>query len=160
MIEYVTIAETRQLQASGSILRAGVQDKRSPIAYGYDDTVALYFNQAPVFRVSLAGGGMGGRGGAGGAAGDSARADDRPRVGDRPRHAPGPTAPRVRARADHEHLPSASFISSPRSASILAGTILPTSDVAAGGRFAGRTKKSSGSAACSPAAPSSRGRRP
>ena len=50
----------------------GVQDKRSPIAYGYDDTVALYFNQAPVFRVSLAGGGGFGRGGAGGPGGESA----------------------------------------------------------------------------------------
>ena len=50
MIEHVTIAETRQLQANGSVLRANVQDKCSPIAYGYDDTVALYFNQAPVFR--------------------------------------------------------------------------------------------------------------
>jgi hypothetical protein len=63
MVEHVTIAETRQLQANGSILRAAVEDKRSPIAYGYDDTVALYFNQAPVFRVSLAGGGGMGRGG-------------------------------------------------------------------------------------------------
>ena len=72
MIEHVTIAETRQLQANGSVLRANVQDKFSPIAYGYDDTVALYFNQAPVFRLSLAGGGMG-RGGAGGAADESAQ---------------------------------------------------------------------------------------
>ncbi len=64
MLEHVAIAEPRQLQASGSVLRASVQDKRSPIAYGYDDTVALYFNEAPVFRVSLAGGGFG-RGGAG-----------------------------------------------------------------------------------------------
>src|SRR5262249_5005328 len=71
MIEHVTIAETRQLQANGSVLRAGVQDKRSPIAYGYDDTVALYFNQAPVFRVSLAGGGGLGRGGAGGPGGEA-----------------------------------------------------------------------------------------
>ncbi|HEX3448129.1 MAG TPA: M14 family zinc carboxypeptidase, partial [Isosphaeraceae bacterium] len=73
MVEHVTIAETRQLQANGSVLRAGVQDKRSPIAYGYDDTVALYFNQAPVFRLSLTGGGFGGRGGgAGGPSGESA----------------------------------------------------------------------------------------
>jgi dipeptidyl aminopeptidase/acylaminoacyl peptidase len=71
MIEHVTIADSRQLQASGSVLRANVQDKRSPIAYGYDDTVALYFNQAPVFRVSLTGGGFG-RGGAGGGGGDTA----------------------------------------------------------------------------------------
>jgi dipeptidyl aminopeptidase/acylaminoacyl peptidase len=65
MVEHVTIAEPRQLQASGSVLRASVQDKRSPIAYGYDDTVALYFNQAPVFRLSLTGGGGFGRGGGG-----------------------------------------------------------------------------------------------
>ena len=64
MVEHVTIAEPRQLQASGSVLRS-VQDKTSPIAYGYDDSVAHYFNQAPVFRVSLAGGGGLGRGGAG-----------------------------------------------------------------------------------------------
>jgi hypothetical protein len=69
MIEYVTIAEPRQLQANGSILRAGVEDGHSPIAYGYDDTVALYFNQAPVFRVALAGGGFG-RGGGGGGDGE------------------------------------------------------------------------------------------
>jgi hypothetical protein len=72
MIEHVTIAETRQLQASGSVLRAAVEDKRSPIAYGYDDSVALYFNQAPVFRISLAGGGAFGRGGAGGPGNESA----------------------------------------------------------------------------------------
>jgi dipeptidyl aminopeptidase/acylaminoacyl peptidase len=64
MIEHVTIATARQLQAQGSVLRAAVQDKRSPIAYGYDDSVALYFSQAPVFHVSLTGGfGRGGPGG-------------------------------------------------------------------------------------------------
>jgi dipeptidyl aminopeptidase/acylaminoacyl peptidase len=66
MIEHVTIAESRQLQASGSVLRANIQDNRSPIAYGYDESVALYFNQAPVFRLSLAGGGFGRGGGGGG----------------------------------------------------------------------------------------------
>ncbi|HYA97836.1 MAG TPA: hypothetical protein VEH49_07055, partial [Methylomirabilota bacterium] len=62
----VSIVETRQLQARGSIVRASVEDKASPIAYGYDDTVGVYFNQAPVFRVSVGGGGGGGEfGGAG-----------------------------------------------------------------------------------------------
>src|SRR5438105_8934649 len=28
---------------------------RSPIAYGYDESVGLYFNQAPVFKVSMSG---------------------------------------------------------------------------------------------------------
>jgi hypothetical protein len=63
--EGVSIAATPQLQARGAIFNATVEDKRSPIAYGYDDTVALYFNQSPVFRVALAGGG-GGFGGGGG----------------------------------------------------------------------------------------------
>ncbi len=63
--EGVSIATTSQLQARGAIVNATVDDKRSPIAYGYDDSVALYFNQSPVFRVSLTGGG-GGFGGGGG----------------------------------------------------------------------------------------------
>jgi len=53
----VSIAETPQLQARGSIMNTTVEDKRSPIAYGYDDTLAVYFNQSPVFRFSLVGGG-------------------------------------------------------------------------------------------------------
>jgi hypothetical protein len=65
LIEGVSIATTPQLQARGSIVNTTVDDHRSPIAYGYDDTVAVYFNQSPVFRVSLTGGG-GGFGGGGG----------------------------------------------------------------------------------------------
>jgi len=60
----VSIADTPQLQARGAIMNATVEDKKSPIAYGYDDTLAIYFNQAPVFRFSLLGGG-GGPGGFG-----------------------------------------------------------------------------------------------
>ncbi|HEX9759916.1 MAG TPA: hypothetical protein VGA40_03310, partial [Candidatus Acidoferrales bacterium] len=69
MIEFVSITQTRTLQARGAIFNATVDDRRSPIAYGYDDKVALYFSQAPVFRVGLmgGGGGFGGGGGAGGA---------------------------------------------------------------------------------------------
>ncbi len=55
LTDSVTIAETHQLQARGSILRAKVEDAKSPIAYGYDETVGVYFNQAPVFKVSLTG---------------------------------------------------------------------------------------------------------
>ena len=43
------------MQARGSILRAKVEDAKSPIAYGYDDTLGVYFNQAPVLKVSLTG---------------------------------------------------------------------------------------------------------
>jgi len=58
--ESVSIVPTRQLQARGAVLNADVADKKSPIAYGYDDPVGVYFNQAPVLRVSIAGEGPGG----------------------------------------------------------------------------------------------------
>ena len=69
IIEGVNIVETRNLQARGAIFNATVQDKGSPIAYGYDENLALYFNQAPVFSVGLGGGGFGGGGGGGAGAG-------------------------------------------------------------------------------------------
>ena len=61
----VSITPTRQLQARGSVFNAKVEDKGSPISYGYDDTLAIYFSQAPVFRVSIspAGGFFGGEDG-------------------------------------------------------------------------------------------------
>jgi hypothetical protein len=57
LAEGVSVEQTRQLQARGAIFNTTVEDKASPIAYGYDDKLAVYFNQAPVFRISLAGGG-------------------------------------------------------------------------------------------------------
>ena len=68
----VSIQETRQLQARGSIFNARFTDRKSPIAYGYDETLAIYFNQAPVFQVA-AGGGGGGFGGGGGEGGTGSR---------------------------------------------------------------------------------------
>src|SRR5215469_1438829 len=62
----VSIAPTPQLHARGSIFNATVEDSHSPVVYGYDTTVPVYFNQAPVFRVSLTGGGGFGGGGGGG----------------------------------------------------------------------------------------------
>ena len=53
--EGVSIVQTRQLQARGAVLNADVADRRSPIAYGYDEHLGVYFNQSPVFRVSVAG---------------------------------------------------------------------------------------------------------
>ena len=53
MTECVSIVATRQLQARGAVLHAEVADRKSPIIYGYDDTVGVYFNQAPVLRVSI-----------------------------------------------------------------------------------------------------------
>jgi zinc carboxypeptidase len=47
---FVNIEPARQLRASGGIYRAVLKDRRSPIAYGYADTLAVYFNQSPLFQ--------------------------------------------------------------------------------------------------------------
>jgi hypothetical protein len=60
IIEGVAIASTPQLRASGSVINAAVADQRSPIAYGYGDKLAVYFNQSPVFSVGAGGGGTAG----------------------------------------------------------------------------------------------------
>ena len=41
----VAVRDTPQLQARGSIYNATFADRRSPIAYGYGETLPLYFNQ-------------------------------------------------------------------------------------------------------------------
>jgi hypothetical protein len=62
----VTIQEARQLQARGSVYNATFADRKSPIAYGYSESIPIYFNQAPLFNVSAMPGGFGGGGGGGG----------------------------------------------------------------------------------------------
>lgn len=56
LIEGVSIVQTRELQARGSVFNAVFADRKSPIAYGYDERLAIYFSQAPVFQVSATGG--------------------------------------------------------------------------------------------------------
>jgi len=63
LTEGVSIQEARSLMARGSVMNASFADRKSPIAYGYDERLAVYFNQAPLFQV----GGLGGFGGGGGA---------------------------------------------------------------------------------------------
>ncbi|HST53121.1 MAG TPA: M14 family zinc carboxypeptidase [Pyrinomonadaceae bacterium] len=63
----VAIDDARQLQARGSIYNATFTDRRSPIAYGYDEQLAVYFNQAPLFRVQTGVPGGEGQGGGAGA---------------------------------------------------------------------------------------------
>jgi hypothetical protein len=70
IITGVTIQQPRQLQAAGSVFNGTFADRRSPIAYGYTETLPVYFNQAPLFQVT--GGGGGGFGGAGGGEGGGA----------------------------------------------------------------------------------------
>ncbi|HEX8560674.1 MAG TPA: M14 family zinc carboxypeptidase [Pyrinomonadaceae bacterium] len=102
LVSGVAVRETTQLQARGSIFNATFADRRSPIAYGYGETLPLYFNQSPVFQVAAAtgGGGGGGEGGTGGG-GAGARPSGRGSLTDpdvvqaMPQAAPTPTpAPR------------------------------------------------------------------
>ncbi|MBA3715417.1 MAG: hypothetical protein H0W76_23675 [Pyrinomonadaceae bacterium] len=58
----VQIEEARQLQARGSIYNAMFTDRQSPIAYGYGETLPVYFNQAPLFQVNTGSGGGAGAG--------------------------------------------------------------------------------------------------
>jgi hypothetical protein len=57
----LTVENPEGLFVRGSVLRGVFTDRRSPIAYGYDAQVPVYFNQDPV--LSVGGGGVGGRGG-------------------------------------------------------------------------------------------------
>jgi len=63
----VGIQDPRQLQARGSVYNATFSDRRSPIAYGYGETLPIYFNQSPLFQVAAGGPGGGPGGGEGGA---------------------------------------------------------------------------------------------
>jgi hypothetical protein len=69
IINGVSIQEPRQLQARGSVYNATFADRRSPIAYGYAETLPIYFHQAPLFQVTSGGGGGFGAGQGGGGGG-------------------------------------------------------------------------------------------
>jgi hypothetical protein len=75
IVEGVTIQGSGALRAQGSVVNAVFADRRSPIAYGYGENLAVYFNQSPLFNIAGAGGrGGGGRGGRGGGSGGAAAA--------------------------------------------------------------------------------------
>jgi hypothetical protein len=69
----VTIVEARQFQARGSVLSTVFADRKSPISYGYDEKVAVYFNQTPLINVAAIG-----QGGGGGGGGQTPGAGERP----------------------------------------------------------------------------------
>jgi hypothetical protein len=54
MVEAVDVSEARGLRAQGGVYRANVVDKGSPIAYGYGDTLPVYFSQSPVLEAGPA----------------------------------------------------------------------------------------------------------
>jgi len=52
----VSIAETEDLQVSGSVLRATFADATSPIRYGYGESLGVSFRRSPVLRLGGGGG--------------------------------------------------------------------------------------------------------
>jgi len=52
MTEMVTVGNSPTLNAPGSVLLTSVEDKKSPIAYGYGDKLDVYFRGGPIIRVS------------------------------------------------------------------------------------------------------------
>jgi hypothetical protein len=63
LVEGLSIQESRQLQARGSILAAEVAEARSPITYGFGERLPLYFSGAPVLNLNTGFGAFGGMGG-------------------------------------------------------------------------------------------------
>ena len=78
----VSIQPADKLQARGSIYNGNFSDRKSPIAYGYDAGLPIYFSQAPLFQVAAGGGGGFGGGGGGGQGGGGSRASGRGGVND------------------------------------------------------------------------------
>src|SRR3954462_7129515 len=64
------------MQARGSVLNADFADRKSPIAYGYDERLAVYFNQTPMLQAAAFNLGGGGGGGQGAAARSSGRGSE------------------------------------------------------------------------------------
>jgi hypothetical protein len=58
----VSIQTASQLQARGSVVNTVFADRKSPIAYGYDEKLAVYFNQSPLLQIANFSFGAGGAG--------------------------------------------------------------------------------------------------
>lgn len=63
MVSGVTIQTSTTLQARGTVVSTVFADRKSPIAYGYDERLAVYFNQTPLLNVAQIGAPGGGGGG-------------------------------------------------------------------------------------------------
>jgi hypothetical protein len=53
LARYVKVLAPENLKARGSLLRAEVVDRSSPISSGYDDSLPVYFQGGPVFKVGV-----------------------------------------------------------------------------------------------------------
>jgi hypothetical protein len=75
MTEMISVSEPGSLNAPGSVVLSNVEDLASPIAYGYDSRLYLYYHGPTTMRVGFVGGG--GPGGGGGGESPTGRASGR-----------------------------------------------------------------------------------
>lgn len=61
----VSVTAPQRLRAPGTIVRSKMVDAASPIAYGYNDNLAIFCSSGPIFGLSNTVGGRGGRRGGG-----------------------------------------------------------------------------------------------
>ena len=59
MTRAVSLRPSQKLVCPGDVLLAGVEDAKSPIAYGYGEKLYLYYSENPILNVSLGFGGGG-----------------------------------------------------------------------------------------------------
>jgi hypothetical protein len=52
MLNDVSVDESRTLVTAGSIFNSRFVDRKSPIAYGYGETLPIYFSQSPLFKIA------------------------------------------------------------------------------------------------------------
>jgi len=53
IVESVAVTAPQKLKAPGSVLSANITDMLSPIGYGYDRNLGVYFNGGPVFETGM-----------------------------------------------------------------------------------------------------------
>ncbi len=76
IVSGISVVDAKAMQARGSVLNADFADRKSPIAYGYDERLAVYFNQTPMLQAAafnLGGGGQ--QGGTGRSSGRGSESD-------------------------------------------------------------------------------------
>lgn len=53
IVESVMVAETNKLKTAGGVFQTRFIDHRSPVSYGYDRTLGVHFNGAPVLETGM-----------------------------------------------------------------------------------------------------------
>jgi hypothetical protein len=53
LARWIRTSEPKNLKASGSLLKAVLTDKKSPIGYGYDDSIPVYYAAGTIFQVGI-----------------------------------------------------------------------------------------------------------